>query len=539
MIKLRKILFEQSEATKKLNVLFVTDYPTETVNNFAKRLIATDKVTGEIKYYPDQDSSKAVSLVARNLSSKFSLVVVQISGQFDKSARSLFLNLNRIDSIAERKDVPVVFIATPTTNFVDSKRNLDYIDQAYNVLSKRVTVIELPEINDDSYFTGDGLNFSAAGNQIIYAKMLNYLKSKDSDIEITDDDKEELHPETPVTKSVVKKIKKAAPISTAANFDADWKMIMKLLIDRGLSVAAAAGVAGNMKVESGFKTDIIGDNGTSYGLCQWHLGRWEHLKQFAEQQGKDTSDPVLQVDFVILELTNSFKSLHDYLKTAEDPRDAAEKFAKIYEVPAVISPLRMDYAEQYYNEFDPSLIDTALDAAGDFISGAWNSLTGIAAGVGLTAASGDSKGKPVKVDGKNGKLPTSQLKSVGGGHVLHPAAADAYLKMKAAYEAEHKDPTTGKITKTFKLSDSYRSYEGQNKIFDWDLYNKTGKNRKIGTNGTIAAAYPGTSNHGWGKAIDVGPTHARKWIQANGMKYGWSWDEGKRVGEPWHFTYVK
>lgn len=52
------------------------------------------------------------------------------------------------------------------------------------------------------------------------------------------------------------------------------------------------------------------------------------------------------------------------------------------------------------------------------------------------------------------------------------------------------------------------------------------------------AAYPGTSNHGWGIAVDVGTRAAAAWILRNGARYGWSHDEGARVGEWWHFRYV-
>lgn len=52
------------------------------------------------------------------------------------------------------------------------------------------------------------------------------------------------------------------------------------------------------------------------------------------------------------------------------------------------------------------------------------------------------------------------------------------------------------------------------------------------------AAFPGTSNHGWGIAVDCESARAQAWIMRNGMRYGWSWDEGRRVGEPWHFRYV-
>jgi hypothetical protein len=53
-----------------------------------------------------------------------------------------------------------------------------------------------------------------------------------------------------------------------------------------------------------------------------------------------------------------------------------------------------------------------------------------------------------------------------------------------------------------------------------------------------AAAFPGTSNHGWGLAVDVKTRAAAAWILAHGERFGWSWDEGSRVGEWWHFRYV-
>lgn len=47
-----------------------------------------------------------------------------------------------------------------------------------------------------------------------------------------------------------------------------------------------------------------------------------------------------------------------------------------------------------------------------------------------------------------------------------------------------------------------------------------------------------TSNHGWGIAVDVATRRAAAWILTHGSKFGWSWDEGQRVGEWWHFRYV-
>lgn len=52
------------------------------------------------------------------------------------------------------------------------------------------------------------------------------------------------------------------------------------------------------------------------------------------------------------------------------------------------------------------------------------------------------------------------------------------------------------------------------------------------------AARPYTSNHGWAIAVDIGGRRAAAWMMRNGHRFGWSWDEGRRVGEWWHFRYV-
>lgn len=129
----------------------------------------------------------------------------------------------------------------------------------------------------------------------------------------------------------------------------------------------------------------------------------------------------------------------------------------------------------------------------------------------------------------SGCLSSSQLKSVGiGSNKLLTEAADAFIKMYADMPEN--------IKKSVILTDSYRPLKIQCNIFDWDYYEKTGKKRKKGTAGT-AAASPGGSNHGWGRAIDISPKSVQQWIVENGEKYGWTWNEGKAVNEPWHFTY--
>jgi len=58
------------------------------------------------------------------------------------------------------------------------------------------------------------------------------------------------------------------------------------------------------------------------------------------------------------------------------------------------------------------------------------------------------------------------------------------------------------------------------------------------------AGIPGTSNHGYGLAIDINSpmtswtTPAQQWWLANEARFGWSSAQGRADNEPWHKVYV-
>lgn len=148
--------------------------------------------------------------------------------------------------------------------------------------------------------------------------------------------------------------------------------------------------------------------------------------------------------------------------------------------------------------------------------------------------------------GPNGRLEDSELAMTKGGKKLLKEAAAKFDEMYDAADAAGYE---------LKLVGGYRTFESQNKIFDWDLYVETGgsltdtkatkgaKRAKKGSNGKTAAAFPGTSNHGLGVAIDIGNYDDNSllgmyWVMKNGYKYGWSWYEGYSIDEQWHFTYT-
>ena len=109
-------------------------------------------------------------------------------------------------------------------------------------------------------------------------------------------------------------------------------------------------------------------------------------------------------------------------------------------------------------------------------------------------------------------------------HRLQRDAARAFDALSRAHQDETGQPLC--------ITDSYRSYAEQVRLFR--------------VKPTLAAV-PGTSNHGWGLAVDLcggverfdGAAHA--WMQRHAGEFGWvhpSWAQrGGSRPEPWHWEF--
>jgi hypothetical protein len=125
----------------------------------------------------------------------------------------------------------------------------------------------------------------------------------------------------------------------------------------------------------------------------------------------------------------------------------------------------------------------------------------------------------------NGKMPADSLCRVAPGQKLRCDAAAAYGELAAAYKAD--------FHKELCITDSYRSYRAQ-----IDLLRRK----------PTLAAFPGTSNHGWGLAVDLCDgvnefgTPQYEWLIAHAAAYGWVHPEWAREGgsrqEPWHWEFA-
>ena len=119
----------------------------------------------------------------------------------------------------------------------------------------------------------------------------------------------------------------------------------------------------------------------------------------------------------------------------------------------------------------------------------------------------------------NGRFGESDLAAVPGGKLCKEAAAN-WLALRA--EGGKK---LGIWISPLGPRSSYRTFAEQQHF--WDLF-QSGR-------GNLAAR-PGTSNHGWGNAVDLAhPPTMRKVIDSLGAPYGWRW--GEVPSESWHVTY--
>ncbi|MGA4507439.1 peptidoglycan-binding protein [Propionibacteriaceae bacterium G1746] len=126
----------------------------------------------------------------------------------------------------------------------------------------------------------------------------------------------------------------------------------------------------------------------------------------------------------------------------------------------------------------------------------------------------------------NGRLPSSALASVGFGvWRVSTYCVNDFKAMNAAFKA-----TFGtNLPISSGSSSAYRTYDEQ--VYFWNLY--------LSGKGNLAAR-PGTSNHGWGLAVDIGvaPYGSTKynWLNANAGRWGFNDDVS---GEPWHWAYQR
>lgn len=100
--------------------------------------------------------------------------------------------------------------------------------------------------------------------------------------------------------------------------------------DLKLSSAAACGILANIEYESAFQVTIIGDQGTSFGLCQWHDGRYTALKSYCVARGLDYQSVEGQMEYLAFELKSSYTGLYGSLRSVDNSPEGAYQAAYLW-----------------------------------------------------------------------------------------------------------------------------------------------------------------------------------------------------------------
>lgn len=98
----------------------------------------------------------------------------------------------------------------------------------------------------------------------------------------------------------------------------------------GLTTAAACGVLANIEHESAFRPTIVGDQGTSYGLCQWHNERFSTLRGYCSALGLDYRTVDGQLAYLKYELGNRYTTLLLTLQSIDNTPDGAYRAAYLW-----------------------------------------------------------------------------------------------------------------------------------------------------------------------------------------------------------------
>lgn len=117
----------------------------------------------------------------------------------------------------------------------------------------------------------------------------------------------------------------------------------------------------------------------------------------------------------------------------------------------------------------------------------------------------------------NGKLPQSELTTVGQGMFLNHATAESWTRM--VQECRQATGITLQITAPYG---AYRDFAAQKHMVDHPQ-------------GPVSIAPPGYSTHGLGTTVDISnyaPTYA--WLKANAPRFGFTQQFAK---EPWHWRH--
>ena len=171
MIKLKNILINSpfrrlieqrgDEQQKKLNVLFVGDEETNMDSSYAKKILNSGLVTGEIVAKKDKDISTAKlrNLIISNISDTFDVVCIMDNAHDDKDTSVDQSISNLSDAYAEAKKFDAKLVVIANTSELDNSTEQSKIINKWitTVQTMSDDVIDLNNITSNTSYDKNGL----------------------------------------------------------------------------------------------------------------------------------------------------------------------------------------------------------------------------------------------------------------------------------------------------------------------------------------------------------------------------------------------
>ena len=130
----------------------------------------------------------------------------------------------------------------------------------------------------------------------------------------------------------------SAAASSYTGSDNEQKVYEFAINKLGVNGAVASAILANIYSESGFRptaSAMESDGYISYGICQWHKGRYDALQSYCASNGLDYTPIEGQLEYLKYELENGERSAYNKIRgaenTAEGAYTASYNWAKYFE----------------------------------------------------------------------------------------------------------------------------------------------------------------------------------------------------------------
>ena len=420
MIRLKSLMEQTEQDANSINVLFIGDSQTAGASSFANKLIRNKQVNGKVLAKNGASTKYLLNLLRENITPNIDVVVIFAGGNDSLSPTPTLAisNLKKMYEIARKNGSLVIALSNPTKSYTTDPEKYPSADSIANwVENQTISDYTLP-INkithNKSNFSADRIHLNQTGQDLVYDNLVSILTSIKENGISSSKETVELHkklkklgfdlgqektlgisgsktkealnslnkkyknsqessswPEklvnfvsniinSDIVSSIVKSsepMKKDNVSKISKSSVATPDEIISFFKSKGLTTSQSAGIAGNLASESNLSTSAIGDNGTSYGLAQWHSARWTSLKNWCAKNNLDPASVRGQLEYLWWELKNTESAAYTKLIQQNDPVSAARTFAKYFERPAEISANRMKNAENYYNEYTKDVVN--------------------------------------------------------------------------------------------------------------------------------------------------------------------------------------